>query len=77
MAKGVFKEKRFGCQASKGEWSRLGVNGGCERDCMGRSPVDEPLILTRYHSYGLPQVQYMKPLKNGSSFVPKTTTKRA
>ena len=30
--------------------------GFCEGECMGRSPGDEPLTLTRYHSCGLPQL---------------------
>ena len=38
--------------------------GVCEGECIGRSPGDESLNLTRYHSY-------MKPLKGESSFVAK------
>ena len=30
--------------------------GVCEGGCMGRSPGNEPLTLTRYHSCGLPQL---------------------
>ena len=41
---------------------------GFEGECMGCSPGDEPLTLTRCHSY-------MKPLKGGSSFVAESTTK--
>ena len=41
----------------QGEWSRIGVYGGvCEGKYMGRSPGDEPLTLTRYHSCRLPQL---------------------
>ena len=41
----------------QGEWCRIGVNGGvCEWECMGRSPRDAPLTLTRCHSSGLPQL---------------------
>ena len=28
----------------------------CEGECIGRSPGDEPLTLTRWHSCGLPQL---------------------
>ena len=35
-------------------------------ECMGRSPGDEPLTLTRCHSY-------MKPLKGGSPSVAEPT----
>ena len=47
-----------------GEWSRIGV---CEGECMGRSPGDEPLPLTRCH-------RYMKPLKGGSLSVAEPTS---
>ena len=30
--------------------------GVCEGECIGRSPGDEPLTLTRCHSCGLPQL---------------------
>ena len=30
--------------------------GFCEEECMGCSPGDEPLTLTRYHSCGLLQL---------------------
>ena len=30
--------------------------GICEGECMGLSPGDEPLTLTRCHIYGLPQL---------------------
>ena len=34
-----------------------GVNGGvCEGECLGRSPGDESLTMTRCHSCGLPQL---------------------
>ena len=46
----------------------IGVNGGvCEGKCMRRSPGDEPLTLTKCHSY-------MKPLKGGSPSVAEPTT---
>ena len=32
------------------------MEGICEGECMGRSPGDEPLTLTRCHSCGLPQL---------------------
>ena len=53
----MFKEKRFGCRASKenGLGSEL-ISGVCEGECMGRSPGDEPLTLTRCHSCGLPEL---------------------
>ena len=52
----------------QGEWSRIGVNGRvCKGECMGCSPGDELLILTRCHSY-------MKPLKGVSPLVAKLTT---
>ena len=40
---------------------------GFEGECMGRSPGDEPLTLTRCHSY-------MKPMKGGSLFLAELTT---
>ena len=53
----MFKEKRFGCQPSKengpGQDSMAGV---CEGECMGRSPRDELLTLTRCHSCGFPRL---------------------
>ena len=30
--------------------------GVCEEECMAHSPGDEPLTLTRCHSYGLPKL---------------------
>ena len=61
------KEKRVGCQARKENgpgWELMvGVSDG---KCMGRSTGDEPLILTRCHSY-------MKGLKGGSPFVAEPT----
>ena len=41
--------------------------GVCELECMGCSPGDEPLTLSRYHSY-------MKPVKGGIPFVAELTT---
>ena len=32
------------------------MGGVCEGECMGRSPGDVPLTLTRCHSCGLPQL---------------------
>ena len=32
------------------------MTGICEGECMGRSQGDEPLILTKCHSCGLPQL---------------------
>ena len=51
--------------------------GLCEVERIRRSPGDETLALTRCHSCGLPQLQYMKPLKNVSPFVAEPTNKRA
>ena len=48
------KKKRFDEQ---GEWCMIGLNGGvCEGECVGRSPSDKPLTLTRCHSCGCPQL---------------------
>ena len=44
------------------------MNAGiCEEEYMERSPGDEPLTLTRCHSY-------MKSLKGGSPFVAEPST---
>ena len=41
----------------QGGRSSIGVNGGvCEEECMGRSPWDESLTLTRRHSCVLSQL---------------------
>ena len=41
----------------RGEWCRIGMDGGRLRgECIGRSPGDEPLTLTRCHSSGLLQL---------------------
>ena len=56
----------------QGEWYKIGVNGrGCRRgEYIGHSLGDEPLTLTRCHSY-------MQPLKGGSPFVAESTTSRS
>ena len=59
---GGFRSGRRFMVLDKSEWR------GFERECMGRSPGDEPLIYTRRHSCGLLQLQYMNPLKDGSPF---------
>ena len=38
--------------------------GICEGECMGRSPVNEPLTLTAVGCHN-----YMRPLKGGSFFI--------
>ena len=53
---GVFKEKRFGCQASKMEQDRSEWRGFVRGECMERTPGDEPLTFMRCHSCGLPQL---------------------
>ena len=53
----MFKEKRFGCQPvrrmvqDRSEWQ-----GFVRGECMGRSPGDEILTLTRYPNCGLPML---------------------
>ena len=44
--------------------------GVCEGECMGGSLEDEPLTLTRWHSF-------MEPLKDESPFVAELTTESA
>ena len=52
----------------QGEWRMIGVyNGVCEGRCMWCCPGDEPLTLTRCHSF-------MKGLKGGNPSVAKSTT---
>ena len=48
--------KKRGLSAKQGKWSRIGVKGVCEGECMGRNPEDEPLTLARCHSCGLTQL---------------------
>ena len=46
--------------------------GVYEEKCMGSSPVDEPLTLTRFTVVGAHS--YVKPLKGESPFVAEPTT---
>ena len=72
---GMFKEKKFGCQASKKknpgwEW----MTDVCEEEGMGRSQGCTPDFDE------MPQLwvatAYMKPLKGGSPSMAETTTYR-
>ena len=68
---GVFKEKMVGCQANKENspgYERMA--GVCEGKCMGHSPGDEPLILTRSHSCH----SYMNHLNGESPFLAEPST---
>ena len=57
LKEGVFKKKRFGCQASKENGAdRCEWRGFVRGEHMGRSPRDKPLALTICHSCGLPQL---------------------
>ena len=62
----MFKEKRFGCQASKQIGYELMVRV-CVGECMGHSLEHEPLTLTKYHSYMMPE-------KGGSPSVAEPAT---
>ena len=65
-------EKEIWISGKEGEWYRIRVkmSGFFEGECMGHSPGDEPLTLTKYYSCGL--LQLNKPVGGNLSVAEPT-----